>query len=415
MIIKKFQGKNEEIAVEIAKKELGDNVVIMNVKNVKQKGIFSFLKPQLTEITVALEEEVEKPKVIPTVFGQTATPFSILSQDMVAKTDTSSITYQRPNEASFESALMKSEKSSNALEQKLDSLQSLLEKQLTKPEEQPKQVKSSEDEKQDEMVVFMQLLYNTMIDNEVNEIYANQIIDEVEKINKSNMPIDYILANIYQRMILKFGNPEGIVASQKGPKVVVFIGPTGVGKTTTIAKIASKFCVNEKKKIALLTTDTYRIAAAEQLRTYASILDVPFRVIYTPEEMENALRDFKEEDYIFIDTAGHSHNNEAQRENMEQFLNRLGDEIEKEVFLVVSATTKYRDLTNIADTYAKMIQYKIIFTKLDETTTVGNLLNLKLHTGAELSYVTCGQNVPDDIENFNPQKTVKQLLGGKRP
>ena len=87
---------------------------------------------------------------------------------------------------------------------------------------------------------------------------------------------------------------------------------------------------------------------------------------------------------------------------------------EKEVFLVLSATTKYKDLVGIADSYRNIVDYKLIFTKLDETTTLGNLLNLKLHTGAPLSYVTCGQNVPDDIENFNPQKTVKQLLGGKK-
>lgn len=88
--------------------------------------------------------------------------------------------------------------------------------------------------------------------------------------------------------------------------------------------------------------------------------------------------------------------------------------LEKEVFLVLSATTKYRDLLSIADTYSGMTDYKLIFTKLDETITLGNLLNLKLYTGAPLSYVTCGQNVPDDIEAFNPQKTVKRLLGGKQ-
>jgi flagellar biosynthesis protein FlhF len=91
----------------------------------------------------------------------------------------------------------------------------------------------------------------------------------------------------------------------------------------------------------------------------------------------------------------------------------MDDKVEKEVFLVLSATTKYKDLISIADSYKEMADYKLIFTKLDETTTLGNLLNLKLHTGASLSYVTHGQNVPDDIENFNPQKTVKRLLGGK--
>ena len=261
---------------------------------------------------------------------------------------------------------------------------------------------------------FMKLLYNTMIENEVNEQYANQIIEEIEKNSKPNAPMDYMLSNVYQKMILKFGKPIGAQLAEKGPKLLFFVGPTGVGKTTTIAKIASRFRVDDKRKVALLTTDTYRIAAAEQLRTYANILEVPIRVIYSVDEMESALQEFYEYDYILVDTAGHSHHNETQRENMRQFVHSLDGKAEKEVFLVVSATTKYRDLVSIADAYQNMTDFKLIFTKLDETTTLGNLLNFKLYTGAVLSYVTCGQNVPDDIEKFNPQKTVKQLLGGKR-
>jgi flagellar biosynthesis protein FlhF len=125
------------------------------------------------------------------------------------------------------------------------------------------------------------------------------------------------------------------------------------------------------------------------------------------------LKEYHEYDYVLIDTAGHSHHNEGQRRNMAEFINSLEGIAEKEVFLVVSATTKYRDLTSVADTYKELGDYKLIFTKLDETSTLGSIFNLKLHTGASLSYVTYGQNVPDDIEEFNPQKTVKQLLGGK--
>jgi flagellar biosynthesis protein FlhF len=259
----------------------------------------------------------------------------------------------------------------------------------------------------------MKLLHNTMRENEVEEEYANEIIEEIGQLNKPNLPFDYALANIYQKMILKFGKPSTITPAKSGVKVVFFIGPTGVGKTTTIAKIASKFRVEEKKKIALLTADTYRIAAAEQLRTYANILEVPFRVIYTVEELEKAREDFRDCDYLLVDTAGHSHQNTAQKDNMSHFIHSMDGKVEKEIYLVLSATTKYRDLVSITDSYKEMADYKLIFTKLDETTTLGNLLNLRLYTGASMSYVTCGQNVPDDIEEFNPQKTVKRLLGGK--
>ncbi|MGN1147457.1 MAG: AAA family ATPase, partial [Lachnospiraceae bacterium] len=282
------------------------------------------------------------------------------------------------------------------------------------PVKEKAEVKEPEEEKDGELVRFMKLLYNIMLENEIDEKYVNQLMDEIEKVHKPNMPFDYALANTYQKMILKFGPAAEITPAEKGPKVIFFVGPTGVGKTTTIAKIASKFSVEEKKKVVLLTTDTYRIAAAEQLRTYASILEVPFRVIYTIEELENALRDFREYDYIFVDTAGHSQQNMAQKEATSAFVHCVDGLAEKDIFLVLSATTKYRDLLSIADSYKEMGDYKLIFTKLDETTAVGNLLNLKLYTGASLSYVTCGQNVPDDIEKFNPQKTVKQLLGGKR-
>lgn len=409
MIIKKFQGKTEAEAVESAKKELGDGIVIMNVRNVKKKGMFSFLKPQMVEVTVALEEEPVRPGAVPEK--------NLNLTDAIANIRSVSEKALQQEAAGKKEQGSQGEKhaDSTVIEEKLDSLHFLLEQQMQKPEENKTEDKAeAEEETPSEMEQFMKLLYNTMLENEVNEKYANQIIDEIEKSNKPNMPFDYALSNIYQKMILKFGKPAGITPAAQGPKMLFFIGPTGVGKTTTIAKIASHFCVDGGKKVALLTADTYRIAAAEQLRTYANILEVPFRIIYSVEELSQAMRDFKDCDYILVDTAGHSHQNAEQKKVMKELIHSVDGILEKEVFLVLSATTKYRDLLSIADTYSDMTDYKLIFTKLDETITLGNLLNLKLYTGAPLSYVTCGQNVPDDIEAFNPQKTVKRLLGGKQ-
>lgn len=401
MIIKKFTAKTENEAVENAKKELGEGVVVMNVKDVKAKGFFAFLKPPMTEVTVALEEESER---------YTAAVSAI--NDVIASNQT-----KEEEPAVSTPIIVKQEpvkKESSAIEEKLDSLQYLLEQQLQKPDESKENKEESREEKEEtEIDRFMKLLHNMMLDNEVDEQYAQEILDEIAQVNKPNMPFDYALANIYQKMILKFGMPSCIAPAEKGIKMVFFLGPTGVGKTTTIAKIASIFRVDQKKKVALLTADTYRIAAAEQLRTYANILEVPFRIIYTVEEIEKAMEDFKDYDYILVDTAGHSHQNNAQRESMNNFIHSVDGKVEKEVYLVLSATTKYRDLISIADAYKEMTDFKLIFTKLDETTTLGNLLNLRLYTDAELSYVTYGQNVPDDIEEFNPQGTVKQLLGGK--
>ena len=392
MIIKKFQGKTENDAIEAAKKEMGGNIVTMNVRNVKRKGILRFFLRDLVEVTVALEDEKEKYVSVKKEEKKEAVP-------------------PVPARRFISEDRKEDKRDSAVLEEKLDNLHSLLEQQLQKPEEE--KAEEEEEKPPSEFEKLMKLLYNTMLDNEVDEKYANQIIDEMEKSAKPNMPFDYALTNVYQKMVLKFGKPEGISLAENGTKVIFFIGPTGVGKTTTIAKLASYYIVDEKKKVALITADTYRIAAAEQLRTYAGILEVPFRVVYSPEEIQQALAIFSGYDYIFVDTSGHSYQNEEQKQSMSRIIHSVDDEAEKEVYLVLSATTKYRDLLRIVDAYLEMTDFKLIFTKLDETSALGNLLNLKLYTGKALSYITCGQNVPDDFRVFSPQDAVRQLLGGK--
>ena len=409
MIIKKFTGKTEAEATEAAKKELGNGLVIMNVREVKKKGLFSFLSPKQIEVTAALEDETpQRPAVSSlkqTTAGDSGAAGSISSRN-----------------------------STENIEKKLDSLQTLLESQLNsrpvtadkektaEAAEEPQDAEAEqaadkqenkEEEQNPEQDKFIRLLYNKMLDNEMDEKYVNNILEDASKTKKADLPFDYLLANIYQKMVLKFGKSEGITPSEDGPRIVLFIGPTGVGKTTTIAKLAGKYCVEEKKKVALLTADTYRIAAAEQLRTYANILETPFRVIYTPEELQAAIDDYWDCDYIFVDTAGRSHQNAEQLEKMKEMVAGLKRPESYQVFLVLSATTKYRDLQRIADCYGKIADFELIFTKLDETEAVGNLLNMKLYTDTPIAYVTCGQNVPDDMEVFNPQKTVKQILGGK--
>ena len=417
MIIKKFQGKTEDEAVAAAKKELGTGIVVMNVRAVKRRGFLSFVRPNLTEVTVALEEESErkdKDKKDTPVPPDARSITEALGKiaPIVEKAEREKAFKEPESEKKKEET--PSDKKEKSIEKKLDSLQSLIEQNIKPAEETDSENHEADVNKDEELATFFKLLKQTMIDNEVNPDYAASIVDETERSTKPGTPIDVALASIYQKMILKFGKASVISPAEHGPKVVFFVGPTGVGKTTTIAKIASKFSVEKHKKVALLTADTYRIAAAEQLRTYANILEVPFRIIYTVEEMESALRDFMSFDYVFVDTAGHSHQNREQKNVMGNFVHSVDGRVEKEVFLVVSATTKYRDLKGIADAYSEITEYKIIFTKLDETTALGNLLNLKLYTGADLSYITCGQNVPDDIDDFNAQRTVKNLLGGKR-
>lgn len=397
MIIKKFQGKTEEEAIGLAKEEMGSNAIVMNIKTLKPGGFMALFKKPYVEVTAALEEVSEAAAVIKQV-------------EQIRKEAENPMPAEKKSEKREEKESQK-----EALEEKLDSLQSLLLQQLHQDEaEEKKKNKSGEktEEAESESVAITKLIYNMLLENEVDEKYANQIIADIEKTIKKDTGVDQTLSNVYQRLVLKLGQPKCIEWKEKGQQIIFFIGPTGVGKTTTIAKIASKLCLEEKAKVALLTADTYRIAATEQLRTYANILSIPFQVVYSPEDLQEAVVNLADYDVVLVDTSGHSSKNEEQMAATKKLVESIRNKERVCSYLVLSATTKYRDLVSIVDAYEDLKGYRLIFTKVDETTCLGNILNVKLYTGAELSYITDGQNVPDDIERLHPQRVVKQLLGG---
>lgn len=401
MTIKKFSGKTKEEAIAKAKAEFGEGAVVMNVKEVKPSGFFQFFKGVTYEVTAAIEEK-DKYAGINLAADEKITLPPISQQS--AKMPSVKLQIAEPVAASTVS--------SEDIEKRLESISNMIEKKFQAQEDKEKEstekmVQNSENFK------FMKILYRTLLDNEVDEKYVNQILEEAEKIANSNNSVDVVLSNVYQKMILKFGEPNCIDTEGKKPKVIFFIGPTGVGKTTTIAKIASKYKVEQDRKVAFLTADTYRIAATEQLHIYANILDAPMSIVYSAQELNQAIAKVSDNDLIFVDTAGFSHRNETQRMDTKNLIDGLDEQYEREIFLVLSATTKYKDLLEIVDSYREIAEYKLIFTKLDETSSYGNLLNIRLYSGADLSYMANGQNVPDDIEEFNAQMIVKQLLGGK--
>jgi len=390
MLIKKFQGASEQEALQLAKQELGKDVIITHIKSIKPKGIYRLLKKPLVEITAAVDEERIYEKK--SSFQQIA--------DEIKKNP-------------YEFRINKEEEKSSAIEQKLDSLQIMLEKQIkdqmsTSVE---KEKDASEPEEQSAAMACVQMIYNQLIANEVEEVYANKVIAEIEQTLKPDASVDNILSSIYQKIVLKLGETKELEYEEGKTKYVFFIGPTGVGKTTTIAKLASSLKLGKKAKVALFTADTYRIAAVDQLRSYATILNIPLRVIYSDAEIKEAVEEFKGYDIVLIDTAGRSHINREQRDDIEKLLLSVPEEC-REIYLVLSATTKYKDLVKITDTYSSIAKYNLIFTKLDETAGIGNLFNIKMLTGAPLSYSTNGQSVPDDISKINAQAVAKQLLGG---
>lgn len=420
MTINKYEGKTKEEAIEKAKQELGEAAVVLNVKEIKPKGMFKMFKETVYEATVAMEQKEKFTAPVPAKMQTEGISLAADEQITIPRPQGEDKSRTAPAESSgfvqetgSQNEEVSNMNTSEGIEKRLENLSNMLEKQLSVGNLQKEEQLETLTGANTEGFQFMKMLYRTLLENEVNEKYVNQIMEESEKIIRSGSSVDSILSNVYQKLILKFGQLETIDTKGKKPKVVFFIGPTGVGKTTTLAKIASKYKIEEEKSIAFLTADTYRIAATEQLRVYADILDAPMSIVYTAEEMNTAIARAAEYDIVFIDTAGFSHRNETQAEDMKKLIQGLDENYEKEVYLVLSATTKYRDLVEIADVYKDIADYKLIFTKLDETSAYGNILNIKLYSGAGLSYMTTGQNVPDDIEVFDTQKIVKQLLGGR--
>ncbi|WP_433943317.1 flagellar biosynthesis protein FlhF [Paenibacillus sp. SN-8-1] len=191
-------------------------------------------------------------------------------------------------------------------------------------------------------------------------------------------------------------------------RIVYIAGPTGVGKTTTIAKLAADQIFRKQKKVGFITADTYRISAIEQLRTYASILNVPIEVVQSPGDVHRAVQRFQHCDLIFMDTAGRNYLNELFVAELHSLLNR--DE-QSETYLVLSLTSKSRDMKKITENFSRYGLDKVIFTKLDETDTCGPLFNLIREYPLELTYLTNGQNVPDDLLTATPDLLIQELLG----
>ncbi len=407
MIIKKYNAPTEKEAILMAKEELGPEAIVMNVKTIKPAGIFKLFKKPRVELTAAIDDAVAE--------KQTATTVSAPKES-----------YRFGNAFAADKEGY-SEEAQNAIEEKINSIAKLLEQQMSSSRQDNTssfdRIVADEEEdirsyteknietpstKTDNKVV--ELIYNQLLDNEVKKEFVDVIIDEMDAVS-SKQPIDNILSSVYQKIVLKLGQVEPLKPSENKPKIVFFVGNTGVGKTTTMAKLASKCKLENKLNIAMFSVDTYRIAAIEQIKTYANILNSPMEVIYTPEDMKNYVEKYKDCDLILVDTAGRSHRNEDQRKDLQAIIDSVED-YEKEIYLVVSVTVKYNDLISIAKTYGELFDYKLIFTKLDETKELGSILNLKLEMNKDLSYVTWGQNVPDDIGVLNPQIIAKKLLGG---
>jgi flagellar biosynthesis protein FlhF len=186
------------------------------------------------------------------------------------------------------------------------------------------------------------------------------------------------------------------------------VGPTGVGKTTTIAKLAANFRLKEKRKVGLITVDTYRIAAVEQLRTYADIIDLPMAVVSTPREMREAVTRMSDLEIILMDTAGRSPRDEVKIQELRALLFEAKAD---QVHLVLSAVGGAAGLKRTAEQFSPVGATALVLTKIDEAASLGNVLPLLRSSQLPLSYITDGQNVPDDIQIADQRRLARMVLG----
>ncbi|HZO89470.1 MAG TPA: flagellar biosynthesis protein FlhF [Chthonomonadaceae bacterium] len=253
-------------------------------------------------------------------------------------------------------------------------------------------------------------LYQRLVEAGVSEALASDLLDSLPDFSAWSPQAQQPMAESALRdLIAHRVASAGPIALTPGQlKAVALIGPTGVGKTTTIAKLAAHFSLVERKRVALLTVDTYRIAAVEQLKTYSQIIDIPISVAYSQAEVLPAVAQYADHDLLLIDTAGRSQRNMMQVGELKTLL----EAVNCETHLVLSAPVKERDMLDAAQRFSAARVDRLLFSKLDETSTYGTLLNVADRTGIPLSYLTTGQKVPEDIEIADGSKLASLLLNG---
>ncbi|MGB9792045.1 MAG: flagellar biosynthesis protein FlhF [Thermacetogeniaceae bacterium] len=372
MKIKRFVANDMQEALAKVKSVLGNDAIILQTRRFRKGGIFGLFGRSFVEVTAAVDENEHhsRPRY--------------------------EVPFLPPNTAALPKAELDTE-----LKKEIEELKTLVGEMLDDLEN-----------KTSLTVAYpknFHRIYKILVENEVEEKLARKIVSDALEVTAPALWQDYeeILKTV-ERLIVKRIHVRPITFSKENEKKrIALVGPTGVGKTTTIAKLAAIFAMMKKKKIALATVDTYRIAAVDQLRTFAEIISVPLEVAYTPLELGEALKRHQDKELILIDTAGRSPLNELHMSELKSFL-ELCNEVE--IFLVLSATTKYADLMETIHRFSHLPIKQLIFTKLDETNHYGTILNIANKTKKAIAYITTGQNVPDDIEVPDPEKIAKLLL-----
>ncbi|ENK1242658.1 flagellar biosynthesis protein FlhF [Clostridium botulinum] len=403
MKIKKYVVNDMNEAMTKIRYELGADAIIISQRKVRRGGFLGLFSKKSLEVTAAIDNYSKGKK------HNYNTEYKVNNENNIEIIK--KMIEERNNNAKFDSNINsdtnvsdrykeiliskkdkfenKSIKEKDTIEAKalMDEIRGL----KTIVENMEKNRKSKEDEDSSLMKLFKDMdLEEKLIENIIKKVRnLEDNIDEREKIKR------VIEDNIEIKL-----NSVG--------KITVLVGPTGVGKTTTIAKLAGKLALIDKKKVGLITIDTYRIGAVEQLKTYADIMNIPFKVVFSIKDMEKAITDLQYCDVILVDTTGRSSKNMMQISELRAFIEKIK---EKSVHLVISASTKNKDIETIIKGYNVLEYENIIITKLDETSTYGSILTILDEAKKPISFITTGQDVPDDIKEGNEEEIAKIILG----
>lgn len=393
MKIRRYMANNTQEAILKVKMDLGSDALIINTRKVKKKGLKGLFSKPMVEVLAAVDEynvhQEGKSGDQESAENAVSDGPIMLSKNAVNSDE------KEEKIARLENKILSIEETVRRLSLQLNAEDPSAAKVMT---EQKNQVSRIAD-----------IFYKNLIKNEVEPDIARKLIDTAVSMTSADKGVNDIAMRLYAMISELLGQPDTIHLKENGkPTVVVFVGPTGVGKTTTMAKIAASFLLTRNKTVGLITADTYRIAAVEQLKTYAEILGIPVSVVYTPSEMKDAMNLHADKDLVLIDTAGRSHKNKEQINELRELIMASNAD---EIYLVLSTTTSTRSCRDIIESYSFLKDYKLIFTKTDETPVYGLMLNVRYLTGKNLSYITTGQSVPDDIETANVEKITKNLIG----
>ncbi len=411
--IKTFRAETMNEALQLVRQELGSDAFILHTRQIPVKSLIPWQKERVETEIVALAgeenippepkqhlEEAHSNNTLPQSPVQSSSAresFDLPKIPVEDRHKKESLNIKSPDSEKVETESAKLEK---LVSERLDALQNMVE-QLTQ-QVQANATPNIPPELFD--------VYTELIDSDIEDDLARELVTRLrhrcsqEDLNHPERIRAYLLGMVESQIECS----EAIKVTPGQQKIVALVGPTGVGKTTTIAKLAANFRLRDNIRMGLITVDTYRIAAVEQLRTYADIIDLPMKVVTSTREMKQAVNELAQMDLILIDTAGRSPQDDLRIQELKNYLSEI---VVDEIHLVLSATTGYRNLKKTVEKFSAVQPTSIIFTKLDEAPGLGSMVNVCGKLGQSLSYLTTGQNVPNDIEPAERTRTAKLVLG----